>query len=34
MTYSEKPWVEMCVAPTASFMRCIGGDEQHVLGYA
>jgi 1,2-phenylacetyl-CoA epoxidase PaaB subunit len=34
MTYSEKPWVEMCVAPTASFIRCIGGDDGHVLGYA
>jgi 1,2-phenylacetyl-CoA epoxidase PaaB subunit len=34
LTFSEKPWVEMCVAPTDSFVRCIGGDEQHVVGYA
>ncbi len=33
MTYSEKPWVEMCVAPTDSFLRCIG-DEDGVVGYA
>ena len=33
MTYSEKPWVEMCVAPTDSFLRCIG-DDVHAVGYA
>ena len=33
MTYSEKPWVEMCVAPTYAFLRCIG-DDIHALGYA
>lgn len=33
MTYSEKPWVEMCVAPTDAFLRCIG-DDIHALGYA
>lgn len=33
MTYSEKPWVEMCVAPTDAFVRCIG-DDAHAVGYA
>ena len=33
MTYSEKPWVEMCVAPTSAFLRCIG-DDIHAVGYA
>jgi 1,2-phenylacetyl-CoA epoxidase PaaB subunit len=32
MTYSEKPWVEMCVAPTTAFLRCIGDDE-FLVGY-
>ena len=32
MTYSEKPWVEMCVAPRDAFLRCIG-DENDVVGY-
>ena len=32
MTYSEKPWVEMCIAPRASFLRCIGEDNE-IIGY-
>ena len=32
MTYSEKPRVEMCVAPTDSFLRCIG-DDKDVIGH-
>ncbi len=34
MTYSEKPWVEMCVAPSAAFIRCIGAGSGNELGYA
>jgi len=34
MTYSEKPWVEMCVAPSNAFIRCIGAGSENVLGYA
>jgi len=34
MTYSEKPYVEMCVAPSSAFIRCIGAGADNVLGYA
>ncbi len=32
--YSERQWVELCVAPAASFMNCLGGGRDGGIGLA
>lgn len=32
--YSERVWVELCVAPASSFMGCLKPDQHGVVGVA
>ena len=32
--YSERPWVELCLAPTVSFAGCLKPGEDGVVGIA
>ena len=32
--YSERQWVELCVAPSASFIGCLAADQQGIIGMA
>lgn len=34
MLYSERQWVELCVAPAASFMGCLKPDQHGIVGMA
>lgn len=34
MLYSERPWVELCVAPASSFKGCLKPDEDGRIGMA
>ena len=32
--YSERPWVELCVAPAKAFMGCLAPDQHGIVGMA
>lgn len=32
--YSERPWVELCVAPAEAFMGCLQADHNGAIGMA
>lgn len=34
MLYSERPWVELCVAPADAFMGCLKPDQHGIVGMA
>ena len=34
MLYSERPWVELCVAPASSFKGCLKPDQDGIVGMA
>jgi len=34
MLYSERPWIELCVAPAAVFMGCLTPDSHGIVGLA
>ena len=34
MLYSERPWVELCVAPASSFKGCLKPDRDGIVGMA
>lgn len=34
MLYSERQWVELCVAPASSFMGCLAPDQHGIVGMA
>jgi len=34
MLYSERPWVELCVAPADVFMGCLKPDQHGIVGMA
>jgi len=34
MLYSERPWVELCVAPANAFMGCLEPDQHGIVGMA
>ena len=34
MLYSERPWVELCVAPASAFMGCLKPDQHGIVGMA
>lgn len=32
--YSERPWVELCVAPSDAFQGCLKADQRGIVGMA
>lgn len=34
MIYSERPWIELCIAPATSFVKLIGLEAEETIGFA